>query len=86
MIALWMRGMVASRSGRLLGAILGVGLTIALIIAIGTFTISASQTMTQRAIAGVPVDWQVELQPGADAGEVIKALAAAAPYTCTGAQ
>ena len=81
MIALWMRGMVASRSGRLLGAILGVGLTIALIIAIGTFTISASQTMTQRAIAGVPVDWQVELQPGADAGEVIKALAAAAPYT-----
>ncbi len=81
MISLWMRGMLAGRSGRLLGAILGVGLTIALIIAIGTFTISASQTMTQRAIAGVPVDWQVELQPRADAGEIIKALAASAPYT-----
>ncbi len=81
MIALWMRGMLAGRSGRLLGAIAGVGLTIALIVAIGTFTVSASRTMTQRAIAGVPVDWQVELQPGTDADEVLKAMAAAAPYT-----
>ena len=81
MIGLWLRGMVAGRSGRLLGSILGVGLTIALIVSIGTFTINASRTMTQRAIAGVPVDWQVELQPGADNAGVVKALMAAAAYT-----
>jgi len=81
MIALWMRGLVAGRSGRLFGAMAGVGLTIALIVAIGTFNVSASRSMTQRAIAGVPVDWQVELRAGADAAEVTKALAGATPVT-----
>jgi putative ABC transport system permease protein len=81
MIRLWMRGLLTGRSGRLFGAIAGVGLTIALIVAIGTFTASASRTMTQRAIAGVPVDWQIELRTGADLAAVNTALAAAAPIT-----
>ena len=81
MIALWMRGLLAGRSGRLLGAVAGVGLTIGLIVAIGAFTVSASRTMTRRAIAGVPVDWQIELRDGGAAGAVVKALAASAPFT-----
>ncbi len=74
MIALWLRGLLAARSGRLVGAMVGVGLTTALIVAIGTFTVTASHTMTQRAIAGVPVDWQVELRTGADPVTVAKAV------------
>ncbi|MDE2333717.1 MAG: ABC transporter permease [Rhodospirillales bacterium] len=53
---------------------LGVGITVGLIIAIGTFIASASRGMTGRAIAGVPVDWQVELLPGADQARVAAAL------------
>jgi putative ABC transport system permease protein len=81
MIGLWLRGLLTGRSGRLFGAIAGVGLTIALIVAIGTFTASASRTMTQRAIAGVPVDWQIELRTGADVAAVNTAVAAAASVT-----
>ncbi len=81
MIALWMRGLLAGRSGRLLGAVAGVGLTIGLIVAVGAFTVSASRSMTQRAVAGVPVDWQIELHDAAAAGAVVKALAASVAYT-----
>jgi putative ABC transport system permease protein len=37
--------------------------------------------MTTRAIAGLPIDWQVQLDQGADAGAVAQALAATAPAT-----
>ncbi|HUZ65608.1 MAG TPA: FtsX-like permease family protein, partial [Acetobacteraceae bacterium] len=81
MVGIWIRGLLAGRSGRLFGAILGVGLTVGLVIAIGTFTVTASRSMTRRAIAGVPVDWQIELLPGADRAAVVKALGQAAPAT-----
>ncbi len=66
MIGIWARGLLASHQGRLFGGMLGLGLTVSLLIAIGAFTLSASRTMTARAIEGVPVDWQVQLLPGAD--------------------
>lgn len=81
MIGLWARNLLGARRGRLFGAMLGVGLTVGLIVAVGSFTASASRTMTARAIAGVPVDWQIELLPGADAAQVSEALKNAAPYT-----
>lgn len=74
MLGIWIKGLLAGRSGRLLGAIAGVGLTVGLIAAVGTFTITAARTMTQRAITGVPVDWQIELLPGADQAAIEKAL------------
>ncbi|MGH7107319.1 MAG: ABC transporter permease, partial [Acetobacteraceae bacterium] len=77
MIGLWIHGLLAGRSGRLLGAMAGVALTVALIIAIGTFTVTASRSMTARAIAGLPVDWQLALLPGTDPASVEQALAKA---------
>jgi putative ABC transport system permease protein len=79
MIALWMHGLLAGRSGRLLGAIAGVALTVALIVVIGTFTVSASRSMTAHAITGLPVDWQLALLPGTSPASVREALAQAAP-------
>jgi hypothetical protein len=37
---------------------------------LGGFVVSAGETMTARAIANVPVDWQVEVAPGADVAAV----------------
>ncbi len=74
MIGIWGKGLLGSRQGRLFGAMLGVGLTIGLIVAVGSFTVAASGTMTARAVADVPVDWQIELVPGADAAAVNEAL------------
>src|SRR5260221_10238539 len=63
---LWLKGLLAYRSGRLLGAIVGVALTVALLTSIGVFIASSSASMTQRAAANVPVDWQVQVLPGRD--------------------
>jgi putative ABC transport system permease protein len=53
---LWLKGLLAHRSGRLLGAIVGVALTVALLASIGVFIASSSASMTQRAAAQlVPV-------------------------------
>jgi putative ABC transport system permease protein len=65
MIRLWLSGLIRSRSGRLLGAIAGVGCMVALIASLGVFLQASSASMTARAIATVPVDWQVQLAPGA---------------------
>ena len=80
---IWIRGLIGSRQGRLFGAMLGVGITVGLIVAIGTFTASASSGMTMRAIGGVPVDWQVEILPGTDRAAVIAELHRAARPTAS---
>jgi putative ABC transport system permease protein len=67
MVALtWLRGLVARRPGRLVATALGVAVGVALIASIGAFLSSTNAKMTSRAIARVPVDWQVQGQPGAD--------------------
>src|SRR5260370_37995472 len=70
---LWLKGLLAYRSGRLLGAIIGVALTVALLAAIGVFIASSSASMTQRAATDVPVDWQVHFSPRAAANAVADA-------------
>jgi putative ABC transport system permease protein len=65
MIGLWLSGLIRARSGRLLGAIAGIGCMVALIASLGVFLQTSSASMTARAIATVPVDWQVQLAPGA---------------------
>jgi putative ABC transport system permease protein len=75
----WLSGLVRRRSGRMLPAILGVSLTIALLAILGIFINASAATMTQRALGDVPVDWQIELVPGANIAAVEQQLRAAAP-------
>ncbi|HJZ01123.1 MAG TPA: ABC transporter permease, partial [Streptosporangiaceae bacterium] len=74
LMLIWLRGLLGRRGGRLAAAGLGVTFAVALLAALGTFLGASKATMTQRAIGQVAVDWQVEVQPGADPGAVQSAL------------
>ena len=77
MVALnWLRGLVAHRPTRIAATALGVAVGVALIAAIGTFLSSTNSKMTQRAIARVAIDWQVEAQPGAKASDLLSKVSA----------
>ncbi len=78
MIGLWLRGAVVGRGGRVLGTVIGMALTVALLATLGSFVGSSAQTMARRALANVPVHWQVLLAPGADAATVMEAVRKAA--------
>jgi putative ABC transport system permease protein len=78
---LWLKGLLSYRSGRLLGAIVGVALTVSLLASIGTFISSSAVSMTQRAAANVPVDWQVLLSPGTDVNSVKDAVGKSTSYS-----
>jgi len=71
----WIRALLARRRGRLLAAAGGVAIAVALLGSIGSFLASSKATMTRRAIADVPVDWQVETQTGADPAMVARTVA-----------
>jgi len=72
MVALsWLRGLVAHRRTRLLSTAAGVAVGVSLLASIGTFLSSTTSSMTSRAIQSVPVDWQVEVQPGSDPASVL---------------
>ena len=76
MVALtWLRGLLARRRGRLLATAFGVAVGVALIASIGAFLSSTTSKMTTRAIARVPLDWQVEAQRGADPHKVLSEVA-----------
>jgi putative ABC transport system permease protein len=75
MVALtWLRGLIAHRRGRLLATTTGVAVAVALLASIGAFGSSTTSKMTTRAIARVPVDWQVEVQTGAQPAGVFAAV------------
>jgi putative ABC transport system permease protein len=75
MVALtWLRGLVAHRRARLLATAAGVAVAVALLASIGAFLSATTSKMTERAIARVPVDWQVEVQPGARPASVLAAV------------
>jgi putative ABC transport system permease protein len=67
----WLKGLVAHRRSRLLSTAAGVAVAVALLASIGTFLSSTTSKMTSRAIARVPVDWQVEAQTGANPSDVL---------------
>ncbi|MGH7756508.1 MAG: ABC transporter permease, partial [Vulcanimicrobiaceae bacterium] len=81
MIGLWLRGIVGRLGGRLVAAIVGVALTVALIGALGAQIASSAGTMTRQAIADVGVDWQVQLTHGTDSAAVLAAIAHATATT-----
>ncbi|MEU1177067.1 ABC transporter permease [Streptomyces sp. NPDC005820] len=70
MITAWAGGLARHRIGRLLAAVAGIALAVALVAALGSFLTASKATMTQRAVRSVAVDWQVEVQPGADPNAV----------------
>ncbi|MHB8693375.1 MAG: FtsX-like permease family protein [Solirubrobacteraceae bacterium] len=75
MIALvWLRGVARHRAVRVLSTAAGVALAVALIASIGAFLSATNSKMTKRAIARVAVDWQVAVQPGASASQVLKTI------------
>ena len=66
MVALtWLRGLLAHRRRPPRSTALGVAVGVALLASIGTFLSATTAQMTARAVGAVPVDWQVEAQPGA---------------------
>ncbi|SOE08171.1 FtsX-like permease family protein [Streptomyces sp. Ag109_G2-15] len=80
MITAWARGLTRHRTGRLLAALAGIALAVALVAALGSFLTASKATMTQRALRSVAVDWQVQVQPGADPNAVLS-LVRKAPGT-----
>ena len=73
---LWLRGLLVHRRARLLGAIAGIAIAVSLVASIGTFLSGSTAAMTDRAIAGVPLDWQVQAQAGASPARVLAAVRA----------
>ncbi|RFB87682.1 ABC transporter permease [Rhizobium leguminosarum bv. trifolii] len=80
----WLIGLIRTRSGRLVGTIGGVALTVAFIACLGSFLQSNTAQMTARSVAQVPVDWQVQSLPGTDQSAVEAAIRSAAPVTGLG--
>jgi putative ABC transport system permease protein len=78
--ALWARGLLRRRRGRVAASAAGVAVAVALLASLGAFLTSSHATMTARAVRGVGVDWQVQVQPGADPTAVLN-LVGAAPGT-----
>ncbi len=78
---LWLKGLLAHRAGRLLGVLVGVALTVTLLVSLAAFIAASAASMTGRAIAEIPVDWQVQLVPGTDPATVVAALGQAVPTT-----
>jgi putative ABC transport system permease protein len=68
---IWIRGLLAHRPGRIVATAVGVAVAVALLASIGAFLSSTTSKMTGRAIARVPIDWQVELQGGAKPASVL---------------
>ncbi|MBI1219887.1 MAG: FtsX-like permease family protein [Rhodobacteraceae bacterium] len=79
MIRLWLAGLLRHRFARIVGTTLGIALTVALIATLGFFLAGSSASMTARAVAGVPIDWQVEAVSGADPAAIRSAISKAAP-------
>ena len=79
MTYLWIMGLLRYRLLRLVGAGFGIAVTVALLTSLGAFLASSTATMTERATSAVPIDWQVEAVPGADATAIDAAIRKATP-------
>lgn len=78
MITSWFLGLFKERNGRLAGSAAGIAVTVAMLASLGAFLAQSTTSMTQRAVAGVPVDWQVQLVPGTTVQSVTSAIKQAA--------
>jgi putative ABC transport system permease protein len=76
MILRWIAALVRRRGGRLTTVTAGVATAVALLAGIGAFLSASQATMTQRAVARVAVDWQVQVAKGVDPARVADTLGA----------
>lgn len=74
----WISALLRRRQ-LLLGTIGGIALTVALLAFLGIFLATSSATLTSRAVADLPLDWQVLVAVGAGPQKVQRAIAAIAP-------
>ena len=74
---IWTRGLLRSRTGRLLAQAAGVGLAVLLLASLGAFFAASKARMTQQASAGVAVDWQVQLAGGTDPSKALQTVQSA---------
>lgn len=77
----WLRGLLRRRQARLAGQAAGVAVAVLLLAALGTFFTASRASMTTQALGAVPVDWQIQIGPGASAADVTAAVAAAPSVT-----
>ena len=70
----WLAGLVARRRARLVAAAAGVAVAVALIASIGAFLAGSTAAMTDRALARVPLDWQVQAEAGASLPKLLRAV------------
>jgi len=71
----WLRGLVARQYGRLLAAVVGIAVAVALLASLGVFLAASKATMTARAASSVNVDWQVQVGSQADPAAVLSVVA-----------
>ena len=79
----WLAGLIRRRWVRLVGAVVGVALAVAFFASLGAFFAASKAKMTQQALVGVPVDWQVQLSPGVDPAKAQQVIAAQPGVTVT---
>ena len=78
MFRIWIDGILKRRAARIALAYSGAAIAVALVALIGIFSVVSASTMTDRAVAQVVVDWQVQPRPGAEPASVETALKALA--------
>ncbi|WP_275295177.1 FtsX-like permease family protein [Amycolatopsis sp. La24] len=83
MTVLWLRGLLRRHPARLAATAGGIALAVALVAALGVFLTASQSTMTQRALQSVAVDWQVQVQPGADPAAVLRQVRATSGVQAT---
>lgn len=79
MIKMWLSGLVKSRFGRLAGTVVCLCLAIAILTDLGLFIDHSSRSMTDRALASLTTDLQVQLGNGVDPQQAAKTLQDAVP-------
>ena len=80
---MWLLGLVKTRTLTLMGTVVGIAITVGLMATLGAFMQSSGAAMTERATADVPIDWQVELIPGADSRTIRQTIEAATTLSKT---
>ena len=71
----WLAGLARRRTVATAGAAISIALAVAFIAGLGAFVTSSSASLTRRAAARVPVDWQVQVTPQGRSDEVAAVLA-----------
>ena len=71
---LWIRGLIRRSPARLIGLAIAVMLVVTFFSALGLFFSATKARMTTTAAASLPVDWQVQIRPGADVTRTAHAI------------